>query len=758
MENISFVQDLAFILLTAGVAAWLFRALGFSSLVGCILAGVIIGPFTPLFPTVSDVGRVESLAQIGLIFIMFWVGLGFSLQRLRRLGLHTLLANVIGAIILFQVFRLVGDVMGWSSVASLFLAAMTMVSSSAIIMKTLGEAGINHEKNAQRALTISIGEDAVVIGLLTLLASYIHVAGEKTVSVPVTLGLLTLFVTLFLIVGLISVPKALDWLRKNADSETTTVVLTGFIFLLALISLKAGYSMALGAFLLGAIIADTGSRLKIERLLNGVYFLLSAVFFTAIGMLIDPFALKTVWPSILTLSALIIVFRVFAYSFGLLLIGTRLRDAVTTSLYLTPIGEFSFIIATLGVTGGVLSKDTYALAVGICFATSLTSPLLVRQAEIISQKIESITPVFLINWLDFYQKFLFWLSAHQKDNLLWQLGKPRLWQLFRELILISSLLIFAPPLYRFLTQGNHITFLDPRLIFWFFSLLVAVAVSLPLLALWRNLSACSLLFSEGLTRGLPNRHKLAPSLNLVFQITGFIVFSVWLLFLLPWGQATSYSLFIWIGLLFIFILVFQRRLILWHSRFELLLDESNSPLSKGQASWSLLRDPVEELNLDLVEVEIPDETPHAGKTISQLNLRKTLGSTIAGIERQGFLISAPSPDEHLYPNDRVLILGKASSIKASRDFLQQTSKDTIAVSDFAEICLNQLTLSPEAKIIGKSLGALNLARDFGLTIVGIKREGILRLNLESTDTLKENDEIVILASPAEFTKFCEHLL
>jgi CPA2 family monovalent cation:H+ antiporter-2 len=267
-----------------------------------------------------------------------------------------------------------------------------------------------------------------------------------------------------------------------------------------------------------------------------------------------------------------------------------------------------------------------------------------------------------------------------------------------------------------------------------------------------------MLYSEGLTRGLNNRSRLADSLHLAFRLAGFIILSAWLLLLLPWSRGTAISFIVWILFLLLFILIFQRRLIRWHSRFELMLDESVSPSTGGHASWSQLRHPVEELNLDLVEVEVPDETPHAGRSIAQLNMRKTLGATIAGIERQGCLISAPGPDQQIYPNDRVLMLGTAEAIKAARSFLQNKSMHASHVSDFHEIGLEQLPLTEGSPLLKKTLMELNLSRDFSLTIVGIRRNNQVRLNLEAGDTLMIDDELLVLASPGNFIKLRDYAL
>ena len=287
MHGIQFIQDLAVILVVAGVVGWICQRLGLSVIVGFLTAGILIGPYTPPSALVTDIGRVDTLAQMGLVFLMFSIGLKLSLRRLQRLGLSLLLAVSSGAAIIFYVTRLAGAVVGFSSHESLFLAAMLMVSSSSVITKVLHETGSTHERFGQLAMGVTVLEDVVAVVMLTLLNSGVQFGGMASKPLGETLGMFGAFVVLAGIGGLLLVPWLLRKLSISAGEELQTLGLAGMLFALAVIAQRAGYSLALGAFLLGTIVAETPHRTQVERTFEGMRDVFTAVFREAIGMQID---------------------------------------------------------------------------------------------------------------------------------------------------------------------------------------------------------------------------------------------------------------------------------------------------------------------------------------------------------------------------------------------------------------------------------------------------------------------------------------
>ncbi|MGH7997289.1 MAG: cation:proton antiporter, partial [Opitutaceae bacterium] len=322
MHGVGFIQDLAVILVVAAAVGWICQRIGLSVVVGFLAAGIVVGPHTPPFSLVTDPGRVATAAQIGLVFLMFGIGLRLSLRRLRRLGAGLLGAVFASALIMYSFSRLLGEALGWPGTEDLFLAGILMVSSSAIVSKILQETGVTHERSGQLAMSVSVLEDIVAVVMLTLLNSVAEFggAGHKPHLIE-TLGRLGAFIVLAGISTLLLVPWLLKRMSVSVDEELQTVGVAGLLFGLALVAQSAGYSLALGAFLLGAVVAETPHRAQVERTFEGLRDVFTAVFFVAIGMQIDP---KLLWQSgglIVGVAAFTFAARTAAATTGLTLIG-----------------------------------------------------------------------------------------------------------------------------------------------------------------------------------------------------------------------------------------------------------------------------------------------------------------------------------------------------------------------------------------------------------------------------------------------------
>ena len=386
MHGTNFIQDLAVILLVAGVVGWICQRIGLSVVVGFLAAGILIGPHTPLLVLIPETSDIETLARVGLIFLMFAIGLKLSLRKLRRLGPALLLATTIGSLGMYTLSRLFAAAMGWTWTEGVFLAGMLMVSSSAIISKILHETGTNHERQGQLAMGISVLEDVVAVVMLTILNSIVGLGGGggHSAGVSHTLAVLGAFVVLIGVAGLLFVPWLLRKMSIAADEEIQTLGLAALLFGISLIAERAGYSLAMGAFLLGIIIAETPHRHQVERTFEGMRDVFTAVFFVAIGLQIDVRDLLHGAPLILGVALFTLVARPFCVSWALALIGVPAVTSLRAGLTATPIGEFSFIIAQVGVAAAIVRPAFYPLAVGVSLVTTLFAPLVTRRSEAIA--------------------------------------------------------------------------------------------------------------------------------------------------------------------------------------------------------------------------------------------------------------------------------------------------------------------------------------------------------------------------------------
>ncbi len=752
MQGIDFIQDLAVVMVVAGLVGWACQRLGLSSVVGFLLAGVLIGPHTFPFALVADVGQIETLAKIGLVFLMFSIGLKLSLRRIRGLGGGLLVATFTGAFFMYQIGRSTGVVLGWTHTKTVFLAAMFMVSSSSIIGKVLQDVDAMHEKFGQTAMGVSVLEDIVAIFMLVLLNSLTSLAGAQDTSMGQTLGLLGAFVVMAGVGGLLVVPWLLKKISVNADEELLAIVTAGLLFMLAVMAERAGFSLALGAFLLGAIVAETPHRIQADRAFEGMRDLFSAVFFVAIGMMIDLKLAVHLWWLVLLLGVVCLVGRTIAVTTGMLISGAVVREAVRVGMAVTTLGEFSFIIAQMGVAARVIGADLQAIAVIVSLLSTLAAPFMVRISPIAGECVEHWIPRWLANWLEQYRDWLERLFQRQQRSLLWRMSRKRMIQIAMEVLFVTGLLTFAEPL----LQSSRQFFphkLFPRAPELIFGSLLTVAMLIPLVAIWRNVGALALIYSELGSAGMTHATRIKPVIESGIKTVSVVLIFVWLSSLPPLGNCEPWIPLLFLVLVLAALLLMRRKLVYWHSVLEVELQQrltqNEKELSATTAPWLA---PHGEWQLGLTECVLRDLAMHSGQTLGELGLRAKFGCTVAGIERQGVMIATPSPDTALYPRDRVLLLGDTKQMNAGKAFLKQVSGE-IPASNFDEVLMEKVWIPLGCKLSGCTLAELAPTRRCGVQLAGINRGGLRLLNPTGEERLIENDDVLVLGTPDQIKTF-----
>jgi len=755
MHGIQFIQDLAVILVVAGVFGWICQRLGLSVIVGFLVAGMVVGPFTPPFTLVNDVDRIETLAQLGLVFLMFSIGLKLSVRKLRRLGLSLMLATFGGALVMYYLTRLLGATLGLSSTQSLFLAGMLMVSSSAIISKILQETGENHERSGQLALGVAVLEDVVAIVMLTLLNSLVRLestGGGPATSLSHTLGILGAFVVLAGIGGLLLVPWLLRRMSISADEELQTLGIAGLLFGLAVVAVYAGYSLALGAFLLGTIVAETPHRHQVERTFEGMRDVFSAVFFVAIGMQINLHEMVESAALIVGVAVFTLLARSIASTTALSLIGVSPKDALRTGMAVTPIGEFSFIIAQLGVGAGVLPTKFYPLAVGVSLLTTLVAPVVMRRSGPIADALLARQPRWLATAQRHYRERMDQLQASAKRNKLWQLSRKRFFQIAIEVLLVSGLLIFSGQLLAAAEDWLGRDWIFPNgleVIFWVVLSLVLLA---PLVAIWRNCSALALLYAQVSTAGQPQAARLARWVETVIKSLCGTAMFVWVFSLLPSDGNARWFLFASVVIALVTLMLLWRKLVLWHSQLEVELQaviaSTEGKMTPTSAPWLQAHG---DWNLHMIDCVLPDLADAQGRKIAELDMRAKFGCSVVGIERQGYMIPLPPPDAVLYPRDRVLLMGTTEQVKAGKHFLGAVSGSTDSL--FEEVLMESIKIPHRGPAAGRTLAELALARTHGVQIAGVNHRGIRVLNPSADERLQAGDEVLALGTPTQIEAF-----
>ncbi|BBU42543.1 cation:proton antiporter [Pseudomonas monteilii] len=577
MHAISFIQDLAVIMLVAGVVTILFHRLKQPVVLGYIVAGFIIGPHTPPFGLIHDEDTIKTLAELGVIFLMFCLGLEFSLRKLFKVGATAFIAAFLEIVLMIWIGFEIGRWFGWSTMDSLFLGAILAISSTTIIVKALNDLKMKNERFAQLIFGVLIVEDILGIGIIALLSG---IAVSGTVSsgeVFSTVGKLSLFMIVALVIGILLVPRLLAYVAKFESNEMLLITVLGLCFGFCLLVVKLEYSMVLGAFLIGAIMAESRQLLKIERLIEPVRDLFSAIFFVAIGLMIDPQVLiDYAWP-IVVITLAVVLGKMLSCGLGAFIAGNDGRTSLRVGMGLSQIGEFSFIIAALGMTLQVTSDFLYPVAVAVSAITTLLTPYLIRAADPLSQKLGNVVPGRLARVLSLYGEWLRNIQPQGEGAMLAAMIRRILLQVGVNLALVIAIFFsggyFAGRIGNWLSEWVSDASQQKALIWG-----AALLLSLPfLIAAYRKLKALSMLLAEmGVKPEMAGRHTqrvrrvIAEVIPLLSLLVIFLLLSALSASILP----TSELLLVIAVVAAVVVALLWRWFIRVHTRMQIALLET----------------------------------------------------------------------------------------------------------------------------------------------------------------------------------------
>lgn len=750
MQSISLIQDLATLLLAAGVAGALCRRIGLSVIVGYLVAGILIGPHTPPFSLIIDEERIMALSQVGLVFLIFSIGLGLSLSKFGRMGAATLIATGIGAFLVLNLTQLLGVAMGWTSLQAMFVAGMLMVSSSAVIAKIVHELKLTHERSSQLALAVTVLEDVVAVTMLTVLGSQTQAGGSA--GVGTLLGGLGAFVVLLVGAGLLFVPRLLRRLEARADPEMQTIIVAGVLCLLALAAAAAGYSIALGAFLFGALVAEIPQKRGVEMSFAGIRDLFSSVFFVSIGMMIDVRLLLDVWPLMLGLAAFALIARPIALSIALLLVGTAPAEARRASLLLTPLGEFSFIIAQLGVSAAVLPESFYPVAVGASILTVLATPLMGRHREAILAVLDRWEPRWFKRTVEAYHGWMQQLRERPDTGLTWKLLRGRFVQIVLEALFVSGVLIYSRQLLHAIEASWVGEQMEAGTLSYAFWGVITIVVLIPLLAIWRNCSTVAMILGESIERRRLPRALVERSV----KAFALLLIGYWLYAIVPHDALPRWGWLVVAAIAVVFVGVFSRRLVYWHSEWqssmrEVLADNRGNIDENRALARASLGESLSEWNLSLAEVPVPDTAAYAGQTLAELSIPAHTGCSVVEIERNGHPIPSPGPTLAVFPGDKLLLLGDAAQLAAATKVLSAAQPRPHDAEGFEAAILE--TCRVPARRAGQTLAEMNISRRTGVRVVGIQRGDQRILNPTAQARLEDGDGLLVIGTLAKIRDF-----
>jgi monovalent cation:H+ antiporter-2, CPA2 family len=674
MSHLIFLQDLAIVMIVAGVVAVLFRQFNQPVVLGYILAGLIIGPHMPMIELIHDEKTIDTLAQLGVIFLMFTLGLEFNLGKLQKVGATAFIAATMEILLM-----ILAGLFGWSQTDSIFLGAILSISSTTVIIKTLEGLGKTKEPFAELIFGILIIEDILAIVMIALLSGFAATGEIAAGSVGKTILGLGSFLGILLVAGLIIVPRLLNYVAKFKSNELLLVTVLALCFGVSLITVTLGYSVALGAFLIGAIIAEARQIKKIEILMHPLRDMFSAVFFVSIGLMIDPSIIAQHPGSILIIASLVIVGQISTCTLGCFISGKDRRTSLRVGMGLAQIGEFSFIIAALGMQYGVTSDFIYPIVVAVSAVTTFTTPYTIRNAEGAVRLFDRLAPPSLLRSMEAYTQWLGRAAQHAGGKLERRILSKLGWQIGINLLLVTG--IFLATVFFHHKVGIRWPDLPIgpeglKAVSW----LVALLASFPLLiAIWRKMEVGAMVISE-MSVNPAVAGSRAPALQtLISNVITVAGTGVLILILLLLSSTLLPSRNILILVLVVVAIsgffLYRKSVKLYAGAQYALHDTFAQPpdplLSHEQEPLpSLLR------HARLEALVIPKGSPAAGKMISELKLRTETGASVVGIQRQNESLINPPPHEELHPGDEVLLIGSEEHLLAAKRLLGISEKIT----------------------------------------------------------------------------------
>ena len=670
MHGIGFLQDLAMVMMVAGLVTLLFHRLRQPVVLGYLLAGFIIGPFTPPYALVRDEATIKILADLGVVFLMFSLGLDFSFKKLRSVGIPAFVTAAFEIMVMMAVGYQLGGLLGWSGMERLFLGIMLALTSSTIVVKSLRDQGQLKEPHGVLITGVSIFDDIFVIFVMILLPGFAQSGELPAGALALHLLQLTIFLVAAVVVGLLVVPHLVRYVAHLRSDEMLLIVVLALCFGVALLTVRIGYSAALGAFLIGAILAETRELGRIARLTEPLRDMFSAVFFVAIGMLIDPRHLVDYAVPVLILTPLYLVAKVGACAFGAFIAGSEARVAMRVGTGLAQLGEFAFILATLGLSLGAIGPHLYPIVVAVAVVNAVIRPYLVENADRLTTGVARLLPAPVKTVLKLYSAWVGQLGRRPSANPAMRFVRSLAWQLTLNLILLAATFIAAAFVARQL----------PRVMSWMpawlggwptLCWLGAVVLMLPVyLATVRKMQALAMMLGEvAVTDSHGARMVMLRTIlsrTIFFALAMVLGLLTWLLslpLLPPLHMLIILAVFLILALIF-----FGASFNAWYSRAKFSLVETwTQPPQEAKADLPPMPALLREAQLETVVVA--GTSPCAGRLIRELELRARTGASIVAIERTGKTLVNPGPDDEVHAGDKLLLLGSLQQLAAARPLL-----------------------------------------------------------------------------------------
>lgn len=709
------IKDLAVILGVAGLTALIFQKIGQPVVLGYLIAGLIIGPYTPPHTWISDVPSIKILSELGVIFLMFSLGLEFSFHKLMRVGFSAAVTGFIEVVFMLLIGLGVGFLLGWSYYNSLFLGAALAISSTTIIIKALSELNLKEKRFAELIFGILIVEDLLAIMLLVGLS--LMVATKNIFSMALLLAGIKLILVVggWCIVGYFVVPPIFSRIKHYINDETLTIIAVALCLLLVWMAASFHYSTALGAFIMGSILAETAMGHRIEHLISPICNLFAAVFFVSIGMLIDPIVIYQHFALVLLLSVVTIFGKVIVTSIGSFLTGQSVKTSVRVGFGMGQIGEFSFIIVGLGLTLSVIDSSLYSIIVAVSAITTFTTPYLIKYSDAFSNKLDASLSDRLQYFLDNYSAWVYRSLNTSQERPAY---KKSLVRLMINGILVAIIFIVTSHWVLPFLKGVIAKVWLATILSWF----IAMFIASPFI--WGMLFAYK---KDGFS--------LSPA---TFFCWAFTIVELAIVSIAYFHDWFIISIFIAVAIVF-FTMVYTNLEKSYHW-FEKRLKQNLQKKDAAKISITELA-PWE---THLVELIVPSNSPLSGKSLGQNQIREKFGVNIVAIYRDGRILLAPRGEEFIIPNDKLVILGNDNQIELFQQMLVAEKTSETKQPALGNFILKTILLHDNSLWVDKSIRDSKIREQASGIIVGLERGDVRALNPDPATVLSAGDLLFIV--------------
>ena len=745
------ISDLAVILIAAGIITLIFKCLKQPVVLGYIVAGILAGPAVPYIPTVSDPTNIKIWADIGVIFLLFAMGLEFSFKKLMTVGGTAVIASITIVSGMMFLGYTAGNALGFSHLSSIFLGGMLSMSSTAIVFKAFDDMGLRGQKFTGVVLGVLVVEDLVAVVLMVLLSTLAvskQVEGMEMLESILKLGAFLIFWSLL---GIYLIPSFLKKIKPFLNDETLLIIALGFCLGMVMIAAKAGFSSALGAFVMGSLLAETIEAEKIEKLVKPVKDLFAAIFFVSVGMMIQPDLLIEYLVPICILTILVIIGQIFFGSLGVLLSGQPLKIALQSGFSLTQIGEFAFIIASLGVSLKVTDDYLYPVIVAVSVVTTFLTPYMIRMATPVYQLIDNYLPSSIKLMLNRYSSG----SNTVKHKSTWN---KLLKSMLLDVILYTVLTIFSIIIFftyvNPIIRENILGFKGALL-----SLSIILAIILPFLWAIIMKKNHSPEFLKLWNDSKFNRGPLVSLIAIKLLLCASILMPV-IVHIFNVASGVGFIITLLILLMIILSKKLKKRSLSIEKRF---IDNFNGKTTDSNIGSPLTDNILKSLpfnDLHLMDFVVGQESSIVGRSLKEINFRQKYGINIVSIIRGERQINIPRGEERLYPFDKIIIVGTDEELDLFQEIIQKQDKeyrDQLAQSFNNNIKIEQFNIEPDSPLIGRSIQQSDSRDKNACLISGIERDGKSMMNPPSQTVFKENDNVWVAGEYRQIVQLSEGL-